>query len=295
MIVLNEKEYAEKYLENKTLLQKPLFTLNILAKYYYHHLGYRKKKIVALLTDCIKKYYPKYEYNKSGFDESIEKIAKNAGNHILHEISGVWITKSELSTISKIQNKVLERLAFTMLCLAKLNNIKNPKNNGWVNTDSKELFALARISCSVDERFIKICMLKDLSLLELPKRNDNLNSRVTFVNDNSHKALFVSDFRELGYEYLMYRGEDFIRCDKCGILTRNNIRKNKKYCSNCASYTPQKIKTITCIDCGKEFVVVSKDSHSQRCKACYRIHRREKVNNNVHKYREKNACNQMNF
>ena len=43
-----------------------------------------------------------------------------------------------MEIILGLKNKVLERLAFTMLCLAKLNNIKNPKNNGWVNAESKE-------------------------------------------------------------------------------------------------------------------------------------------------------------
>lgn len=269
MIILNEKEYAEECLKNKTINNKPFITLSVLAKYYYHYYGYRKKKITELLADYMDKYYPHYSSNKSSWDENIEKLATNAGKFTLFEIDGVWITKAELETIQNIHNKVLERLGFTMLCLAKLNNIKNPQNQGWVNDDAKEIFSLARISCSVINRYERIGMLNQIGLLEFPKKNDNLSSRVTFINDESDKVLFISDFRELGYEYLKFtQNGNFIRCQDCGILIRNNKSQTKKYCSDCAGYTSQETKTVVCIDCGKEFEVSSKNNKTFRCKIC---------------------------
>ena len=50
MIILNEKEYAEDCINNGYVDKKPFLTLSILAKYYYHCLGYRKKKIISLFT-----------------------------------------------------------------------------------------------------------------------------------------------------------------------------------------------------------------------------------------------------
>lgn len=276
MIVLNEKEYAEECLKNKTIDDKPFYTLSILAKYYYYCFGYRKKKITELLIDFMEKAYPRYSCNKTMWDENIEKIAKNVGRYTLYEIDGVWITKAELKTIENIKNKVLERLAFTLLCLAKLANIKNPNNTGWVNNDAKEIFTLARISCSVSNRYERLGELHQLSLLEFPKRIDNLSCRVTYINDDSEKVLFVSDFRELGYEYLKYKGENFIRCRECGILIRNNKAGTKKYCSKCAAYTPLTTKTIFCIDCGSEFEISSKNNKSCRCKICQEQRNREK-------------------
>ena len=44
MIVLNEREYAENCLQNGITNDNLYFTLSILARYYYHHLGYRKKE-----------------------------------------------------------------------------------------------------------------------------------------------------------------------------------------------------------------------------------------------------------
>ena len=286
MIILNERAYAEDCLKNRIVDNKPFITLSILAKYYYHCFGYRKKKITELLIDYMEKSYPYYSSNKTSWDDNIEKIAKNAGKFNLFEIDGVWITKSEIDTIQDLHNKVLERLAFTMLCIAKLNNIKNPKNQGWVNTDAKEIFSLAKISCSVTNRYERIGRLNQLGLLEFPKKNDNLSSRVTFINDESEKVLNISDFRELGYEYLKFTGGNFTRCQDCGILIRNNKAGTKKYCSSCAGYTPKEIKTIVCVDCGCEIKVDSKNNKSCRCDTCQQNKIREDTRKRVQKFRQ---------
>jgi hypothetical protein len=223
----------------------------------------------------VEQVYPRYEYSKSIWEDNIEKIAKNAGKHKLHEIDGVWITDKELDTISKINNPLLERLAFTMLCLAKLGNLRNPKNNGWVNNDAKEVYTLARISCTVQERYLNLGLLGQIGLLEFPKKLDNLSCRVTYIDDSGNNILFISDFRELGYEYLNYLGGNFTRCSECGRLFRNNKVKSKKYCKDCIGYTPQVKKLITCIDCGKTFEVDARVSNKTRCNDCQRIRDKE--------------------
>lgn len=288
MIILDEKKYAEKCLKNGLMDLKPYYVLCLLAKYYYRHLGYRKKKITSLLLDYLSKYYPRYEFNEFSWKESIDKIARNVGKHKLYEISGVKITKSEMETIQNIHNKVLERLAFTMLCLAKFYNLKNPKNNGWVNTDSKEIYKYARISCKAIEREIKIGKLRNMGLIELPKKNGNLNCRVTFINDDDDEELFISDFRELGYEYLLYKGGNFIRCAECGILTRGNKSGNKKYCKDCATYTPKGTKMITCVDCGKEFVINARASNKCRCDSCQKEREKKLKAERNNRYYKKN-------
>ena len=275
MIILNEREYAENCLQNGIVDTKPFVTLSILAKYYYHECGYRKKKITTLLLEYLSKHYPRYELNEFSWQTSIEKIAANAGAYQLYQINGVKITRSEMETITNLHNKVLERLMFTMLCLAKLSNEKNPNNNGWVNADAKDIFAYARIGCKSDEREVKIGKLWQMGLLEFSKRNDNLNCRVTFVDNDGDEELFVSDFRELGYEYQKYKGENFIRCAECGILTRGNKAGTKKYCLNCATYTPMETKIIICSDCGKEVVVGAKDHQTTRCPECYAVYRKK--------------------
>lgn len=272
MIVLNERVFAESCIENGLNGNKPFFVLSILSKYYCHQCGMDKKAIVDELKKYLDNYYPRHKIDKYNWTDTIEKLAASAGKYPLLEISGVKITKSEMAVIEGIHDKVLERLCFTMLCLAKLNNLKNPNNNGWVNTDSKEIFRLARITCSTTEREIRIGKLWKLGLVDFAKRNDNLNCRITFVGDDE-EVLFISDFRELGYEYLLYKGQNFIRCAECGVLTRGNKAGTKKYCKDCASYTPQETKKIVCVDCGKEIVIDPKNSRTSRCADCYTIYR----------------------
>ena len=265
---MNEKTYAEDRLRNNDIGDNPYLTLSLIAKYYYWYLGYKKKKIVSLLFEFLSKSYPKYEMNEDNWKVTVDKIAAIAGDNKPFEISGVKITKSEMQKINEIHNKTLERLMFTMLCVAKLNNIKNEKNKGWVNLGSKELFQYARISCRTEERDIKIGQLWQMGLLEFSKRNDNLNCRVTIIDDDSDEELFIYDFRELGYEYRLYKGENFIRCGECGILTKANKSGTKKYCKDCSMYSPIKTKTIICVDCGKEFKVESKNNQTCRCFNC---------------------------
>jgi len=287
MIVLNELEYAEDCLRHKRMDTKPYFTLSILAKYYFYHLGYSKERIVESLTSFLSDIYPKYQKAYAYWNDTIEKMASNVEKYTLYEIEGVWITENELHTIENIGNKVLERLAFTMLCLAKLSIQRNPKSNGWINDDAKLIFSLARISGSVTDRYIRISDLYDLGLIELSKKNDLLSYKVTFIDNESKNVLFIHDFRELGYEYLKYKGQNFIRCAECGILVRGNKAGTKRFCSNCIAHTPRKTKNIVCIDCGRVFEVNSKNNNSCRCTTCQKKRNKEKAKIRKRKQRKK--------
>ena len=289
MIILNEKEYAEECLKSGIVNGKPLHTINILAKYYHHIMGYRKKQIADLLLAFLEKHYPCYVYTKDYWIDSIEHAAQNAGKFELHEINDVRITENELVAIATLGNKVLERLAFTVLCIAKLNNARNPNNNGWVNTEDKEVFKIARISDNTIDRQKRIGKLCAAGLIELPKRIDNDSYRVTFIDDSSPVVLTISDFRELGYEYLRYVGGNFIRCQECNILTRGNKNGTKRYCPNCVAYSPKETKEVTCIDCGELFEISSKNNSSRRCSYCQRVRKRELGRLRLQKHRNKEA------
>lgn len=288
MIILDEKKFAEDCLQNGLIVLKPYYILTILAKYYYHIRGFRKKKIMELLFDYLKKYYPRYELSEFYWKTEVEKIAEKAGKNLLIEISGVKITKSEIEKIKELKNKTLERLAFVMLCLAKYHNLRNSKNNNWVNTNDAEIFKFARVICDIKERNKKIGTLWNLGYIEFPKRVDKTNYRVTFIDDDSDEEMFIDDFRELGYEYRKYCGENFIRCAECDILIKGNKNGTKKYCKECASYTPKKAKTIVCVDCGNTFSVAGNNKRQIRCCDCYTQYRKEKIRENVQKFRENN-------
>lgn len=289
MIILNEKEYAERCLNEDVINQdkNPYQVVSILAKYYYHICGYRKKKIYGLLIDYLKRYYPRYEMNIGNWEKNISKLATNAGKEDLFEISGIKITKPELLKIQSVKNKAKEKLLFTMLCVSKLNMKKNPKSNGWVNIETREIFSMARVSCTSVEQDIKIGEFRQLGLLELPKKNGNLNFRVTFIDDDGDEEIFVSDFRELGYEYLKYIGDKRInKCVECGVyfIKTENARTHCKNCS--AGYIPQETKIKNCVECGKEFVVIGSNKRTVRCKECQNIRNNELAKIRMKKMRE---------
>ena len=289
MIILNEREYAEKWLASERIDEQPYPVLSILAKYFYAN-GCKKKEISSKLFDFLCSHF--VVTKKLQWEDVCDQLAAKADKYPLYEFDGVWITRAELDKIAEADSDKERRLLFTMLCLAKLANLKREKNNGWVNTDTRELFKMARVDCRLHQRFYMIGKLGKQGFLEFPKKNGNLANRVTFIDDESEKVLLVSDFRELGYEYMKYCGEEIIRCRECGILTRGNKNGTKQYCSKCAGYTPIETKTVTCIDCGKIFDINARNHKTVRCKQCQAI--KDKDNAKARKQKQRSQCHANN-
>ena len=231
-VVLNEKKQAEYIIEKGEVGNKPTSTLFLLAKYYRQKENLNKEQTFNKLNEFMENNYK--NYNSATWEDIIEDISKKANKYPLREIDYIEITKSEIDTIRNICNIKYEKLLFTMLCYAKLYNKISDKNNGWVNTDIKELFRVARVSVRYrNDKFLYLNDLETAGLISFSNKNDNLNLRVTFVDNNSDTVLRIDDFRELGYEYLNYIGDGkFIRCECCKKLIRKKSNK-QKYCTDC--------------------------------------------------------------
>ena len=93
---------------------------------------------------------------------------------------------------------------------------------------------MACINTTAFEKDVKFNKLKELGLIEYAKKINNLNIQVLYIDDESENKLFVSDFRKLGYEWRLYKGEKYIRCADCGILVKGNRNNTKRYCQQCA-------------------------------------------------------------
>ena len=231
-VVLNEKKQVEYIIEKGEVGNKPTSTLFLLAKYYRQKENLNKEQTFNKLNEFMEKNYK--NYNSATWEDIIEDISKKANKYPLREIDYIEITKSEIDTIRNVCNIKYEKLLFTMLCYAKLYNKISDKNNGWVNTDIKELFRVARVSVRYrNDKFLYLNDLETAGLISFSNKNDNLNLRVTFVDNNSDTVLKIDDFRELGYEYLNYIGDGkFIRCECCKKLIRKKSNK-QKYCTDC--------------------------------------------------------------
>lgn len=276
MIILNERKYAEQCIENGDLGEKPNITLKIIAKYLYHIQGYKKKKIYSYLVRYMENNYPRYIKDKTSWDDTIEKIAGIAGKSPLYEDSEIRITEKEISVINDLEHsKEHKMVIFTLLCLAKLKNQRVQKNNGWVNNSSEEIFKLAHITTTPLRREEIIGDLLICGLVEQAKNIENLNLRVTFIDDEGKTLLKIDDFRELGYRYLQYLGENIIPCKNCGLLIRSSHNNLRKYCNDCSGYQPKIFKTVVCVDCGKQFRINGNNKRTKRCNMCQEKHIRE--------------------
>ena len=233
MIVLNENEWAEEMIKECSLGAKPFETLRRVARYYLDK-GYSKsdtkKKMESFLIQCDPSAsIPKWEnVLDRAFSKAVKKCAIN--------IDSIPVSKTELDIINSINGKPIRRLAFTLLCLAKYWDIANEQNTHWVNTKDSEIKKMANIRTSTARECEMYFKLKELGLIEFSKKVDNLNVKVLFIDDEP-PILHITDFRNLGNQYLMHIGEPYYKCQNCGLVTkRENTGKGRrpKYCKECA-------------------------------------------------------------
>lgn len=235
-IVLDEIKRAEEILKHGEIGSKPTATLFLLAKYYRHKENLTRKQTFEKLDDFMQCHYP--NYSSALWEDKIEQISKKAEKYLLHEISSISITQKELDQIMALKNLKYEKLLFSMLCSAKFYNEVSEKNNNWVNSGIPELFKTAGVTVKhKNDKFLYLNDLHETGLISFSARNDNLNIKINFIDATAIPVLEISDFRELGYEYLHYLGKGiFIRCTECSRLVLKKSKKDfsTKYCKECA-------------------------------------------------------------
>lgn len=229
-VVLNERIYAEGLLAENSLTTKPIEALTIIARYYLW-VGHPKKEIARLLEEHLIRSDPKANIVK--WRPIINRISKASDRYPLVQLESIPVTEAEIDSCQKVSGVQRQRLAFTMLCFAKFYNSVNPQNNGWVNKTDREVFSAANVLEKVRTQSLLVSDLWDAGLIEFSKKVDNVNSRVTFICDDSPVVLNVTDFRNLGNQYMMYMGHPYIECQSCGAVVRR-VGKRKRFCRACA-------------------------------------------------------------
>ena len=161
-------------------------------------------------------------------------------------------------------------------------NMISPNNGDWANCDDVSIARLANNQQTAIKRGETIHELCALGLVGMAERDSNLNIKVNFISGDD-VAMKVSDFRDLGYQYMKQKGYKFSRCQVCGkLIKQEKNKKPKTYCSECRSlygydtshriyvpYSDRIIKTKCCC-CGKEiYVNPSKYWIESLCDACH--------------------------
>ena len=140
MIIVNERKYIEQILNSdEAVVDNVGQVVSILARYLFTE-GVAKEELTEKIMEFLQLRYAKFQVQKKYWKDKIEHIVKHVEKTALFESEGVVITVPEWEKIHRIKNKLNKRLAFTMLCIAKLNNQRNPDCNSWVNLKLTELF-----------------------------------------------------------------------------------------------------------------------------------------------------------
>lgn len=231
-IVLNEHEWARDMIESRSLGAKPFETLSRVAKYYIDK-GYPKKEVRGMLDTFLLQCEPTASLPK--WSETLDYAVARALKYGAIKIDGIEITKPEMERIDALEGKQIRRLAFTLLCLSKYWDIINPQGGHWVNSKDNEIMRMANIKASIKRQSLMYFNLNEVGMIQFSKRVDNTNVRVCFITQGK-TVMTITDFRNLGYQYLRYHGEPYFVCQNCGITVKNentNGRKSK-YCRECA-------------------------------------------------------------
>ena len=172
--------------------------------------------------------------------EFVNKAIKSAKKVGLKQVDHIYITKSELDFIKKLDDIKLEKVAFVLLALAKYHNEVSDDCDDRVYIKLSEVKKMARINMNrVDFEYF-YADLYDKGVL---KHNTSPTSTMQIVNFVSHNQddevafeLKEVDYLELAYMYLSWKnnGKGYTRCSVCNRLMRQSKTKPRKYCEECA-------------------------------------------------------------
>ena len=172
--------------------------------------------------------------------EFVNKAIKSAKKVGLKQVDHIYITKSELDFIAKLDDIKLEKIAFVLLALAKYHNEVSEDYDDRVYIKLSEVKNMARINMNRIDFEYFYANLYDKGVL---RHNISPISTIQIVNFVSHDEddeiafeLNEIDYLELAYAYLSWKnnGKGYTRCTRCNRLMRQSKTKPRKYCEECA-------------------------------------------------------------
>ena len=232
-IILNEREWAEDMIASRSLGKKPAETMRRVARYYLDD-GVPKREVRKLMDKFLLQCDPTASLPR--WADSLDYALSRAEKYESIHIDGIDITRPEMERIDALDGKQIRRLAFTLLCLAKYWNAVTHKPDGWVNTKDSEIMSLANINTSIKRQSLMYYNLNKVKMIQFSKKVDNTNVRVLFCK-SGEVVMHITDFRNLGYQYMMYHGGPYFVCENCGITTKiesPNKGRKQRYCKCCA-------------------------------------------------------------
>lgn len=221
----------EQVLQDDGYIQRPGQFVGLLARYYKAE-GYQKNDIHGMVEEFLLKNDPSTNLVK--WQPFIERVVKDCDKYPLVDIDYIPVTSGELDIIRAIGSVQEQRLLFTLICIAKLNNAINPKNHNWTNVKDRDIFMMANIQAPIKKQSIMFHNLRGLGLIKFSRAVDNVNICVTCLGAAEEPAVVISDLRNLGHQYSRLNGEQMFECVCCGLVCKKKTN-NQKYCPECAT------------------------------------------------------------
>lgn len=238
-IVLNESEVLQDALNGRYDEKKVGIVLRLLLKHYYISGMTDQLQLREQLLNFLKNHYNGYKRGK--WEETIAKmvegfiktVRKNKVDVKFVDIKEIPITQRELESIVKLNDIVLEKLAFVMLIYAKISNIIMNSSEGWINKSSSTICKEAKVNLKGIEKEKTLHKLYVDKYIEQRKRNNKTNLRICYINEDSEVEMTIRNFDNIVYNYILWKNKDMIPCEECGRPVKKSSNKTK-YCSVCA-------------------------------------------------------------
>jgi hypothetical protein len=242
MLILNEAKYAQDIYAGKDMGIKSIMTkIRYITRHLIHSEQQNEEDTYINTIKWLKKYQDNFD--ESCYSNIISDAIKKAHKYPFYVINNIQISRSELESISSLDNLRAEKILFVLLCMAKQQRLSNGFTNGLVKYSITDVCKMARVSVPAEDReYIFHHILKN-GLIDIPKKNDTKCLIVNFINfDDVVLELSEIDCQELAYVYLNWKnkGKGYTRCKKCERWMKQSKTKPKKYCEECAKETERK-------------------------------------------------------
>lgn len=266
---MNEVKEAEKIIKTNKY-EKLSSAVSLLVRYYVQIEGLKKAEVKDKMKKFLVLNHEEYDY----WEQSLNKMIKNADKFPLCQIDEIPITQKEIDVIYKAGSEKKEKILFTFLVLGKFKWMKSGK--AWVNDTGASTFKRANTYTLFEERDYIIKDFKEDGCVSYAKSPMNMSIHVDFIDEDSEPVFVVKDLRELGFRWLKFKGQKYVECQDCGSLFKPTAM-NACYCKNCRGYIPLKTKLVECKDCGTNFETPA-STKSRRCPLCRRLYNNERKN-----------------
>lgn len=293
----NELEYA-RLIYNKGFQTKHIPTeLRLLVLYYKEVLKLKPKQRMEMIYDYCEKNMP--DYKRAKYFKMINKALNQANKNEqkLITVENIKIYQGELDYINSLDIEYnFKKVLFTFLVQMKLNKVvyeyKNEKpynsryfKGGSIKYNNIKNMANLENNISINDDIIyylnqyKLVTILHKGLIEL--------NYLEYCKEDGDVIIEVKNYDNIGWYFDYYNNLPKMNLCKHCHQPFKQTRSNIEYCSLHKGYQPIKIKKIICVDCGNEFDVDSKNTHSVRCEKCVLQHKKKLKKLEMQRYRQR--------